>query len=139
MKKRKDIAQPIKLRYILLFVVNGLMLLALLLLLTRYETWRTVTYVIPPGVGAGEATVVIPDEIVLRVGVKDTLVIENQDNVIHAFGPFVIGPESTFTQRFRRPLVYDAVCTFHEDQQLRLVVNSAPWSTVFWNRNAPPE
>ncbi len=139
MKKLNEISHQIKLPYILLFVANGLVLLSLVLFMTYYESWRTVTYTIPRGVEAGETTVVIPDEIVLTVGVKDTLVIENQDKVIHSFGPFIISPESTFTQRFRRPVVYDAVCTFHEDQQLRLVVNAAPWSIASWNQNAATE
>ena len=82
---------------------------------------------------AGQATVVIPAEIVMTLGVKDTLVIENQDNVVHSFGPYILSPESTFTHRFHTPLVYKAACTFHEDQ-VSLVVNPAPWSLAFWDR-----
>lgn len=100
----------------------------------QYESLRRVTYIIPPGVDAGRTRLVIPSEIVLTVGVKDTLIIENQDNVVHTFGPFVIGPGATFSKRFNRPVVYEGVCTFHQDKQMRVVVNSAPWPITVWNR-----
>jgi hypothetical protein len=136
MKNLKDIAYLIKLRYIPLFA--GLVSLTGFFA-WQYESWRAVTYVIPPGVGVGQATVVIPAEIVLTVGIRDTLVIENQDNVIHVFGPFIVGPESTFSKRFRTPRLYEGACTFHPGQEMRVVINPAPWTIAFWNRNAAGE
>ena len=53
---------------------------------------------------------------------------ENQDDVIHSFGPFVVGPNSTLTKRFDVPITYEGACTFHQEQQMRLVVNPAPWN-----------
>ena len=122
-------AIPAKLRYIALLLI-GVMLLGGVFR-HQYEAWRTVTYVIPPGVGAGQATLAIPNEINLTVGIKDTLVIVNQDNVAHTFGPYWVGPASTFRHRFRRPEVYQAACTFHQDKQMRVVINPAPWTQVF--------
>jgi hypothetical protein len=42
-----------------------------------WEANRKVTYVIPAGAGTGEASVEFPDEIVLTLGLKDTVVIKN--------------------------------------------------------------
>jgi hypothetical protein len=96
-----------------------------------WERTRTVTYVIPPGTNArlanGEDVLNIPEEVVLTVGVKDTLVIENQDNVVHTFGLFTILPHTTLTKRFTSPRVYQNVCTFHENRQMKVVINPAPW------------
>ena len=92
---------------------------------------RTATFIIPPGtsknIQTGQAEIEIPDEINLTLGIKDTIVIENQDDVIHSFGPFVVGPHSTLTKKFDVPVVYKGACTFHPEQQMRLVVNPAPW------------
>ena len=96
-----------------------------------WEKTRTASYVIPPGTNArlanGEEVLDIPEEIVLTVGIKDTLVIENQDNVVHTFGLFTILPQTTLTKRFTTPRVYQNVCTFHENREMKVVVNPAPW------------
>ena len=96
-----------------------------------WDKIRTVSYVIPPGTNArlarGEDVLDIPEEIILTVGVRDTLVIENQDNVVHTFGLFTILPQTTLTKRFTTPRVYQNVCTFHENREMKVVVNAAPW------------
>ena len=96
----------------------------------REET-RRITFTIPPGTGqlieAGQTTVEFPDEIALTLGLKDTIVIENKDDRIHSFGPFVVGPNSILTKRFDVPITYQRACTFHQEQQMQLVVNPAPW------------
>jgi len=99
--------------------------------LIGWEKTRTASYVIPPGTNArlanGEEVLDIPEEIVLTVGIKDTLVIENQDNVVHTFGLFTILPQTTLTKRFTTPRVYQNVCTFHENREMKVVVKPAPW------------
>ena len=101
------------------------------LALSQFQTLRTVTYVIPPGtkqnIETGRPGAEFPDEIVLTVGLKDTIVIENRDDVIHSFGPFVVAPHSQLRKRFDTPVVYEGVCTFHQDEHMRIVVNPAPW------------
>jgi hypothetical protein len=99
---------------------------------TQYETARQVVYVIPPGVGSGRVTLDIPDQIVLTLGIKDILVIENHDEVIHRFGPFIVAPHTTLTQRFYHVLNYQGACTFHRERQMKLVVNPAPWQLHFF-------
>lgn len=110
----------------------GLVSLLVWFFATQYETMRRIVYVIPPGVGAGEVTLDIPDEIVLTLGVKDTIVIENQDEVIHTFGPFIVAPHTTMTQRFHNVVNYQGTCTFHQKRQMSLVVNPAPWQIHFF-------
>lgn len=101
------------------------------LALGQFQTLRTVTYVIPPvtkqNIETGRPGAEFPDEIILTVGLKDTIVIENQDDVIHSFGPFVVAPHSKLRKRFDSPVVYEGACTFHQDEFMRVVVNPAPW------------
>lgn len=98
---------------------------------TRWEQARTVTYVIPSGtsqrLAAGEKGVEFPSELVFTIGVQDTIVIENRDEAVHTFGPFVILPHTTLTKRFDKARVYENSCTFHKDRQMKLIVNPAPW------------
>ena len=97
----------------------------------QFQTIRTVKYSIPQGTQQslenGRPGVQFPDTITLTVGLKDTIIIENQDDVIHVFGPFVVGPHSTLRKRFDTPVVYEGACTFHQDEHMRIVVNPAPW------------
>jgi len=113
----------------------GLLLLLLVVLgwfvMIKREETRKFIFIIPPGtrqqIETGQPAVNFPDEIILTVGVQDTIIIENQDEVMHSFGPFVVGPHSTLTKRFDIPITYEGACTFHQEQQMRLVVNPAPW------------
>lgn len=116
-------------RRILLLVVAGLLILAAFawFALSQKEASRRIVYVIPAGTAAGRVSADFPAEITLTLGHKDTLVIDNQDDVVHTFGPFVIAPRSTLTKRFTRPLVYEGACTFHQEQQMRLVVKPGAW------------
>lgn len=117
---------------VLLGALLGLLSLLAWFFATQYETARQVVFVIPPGAGAGQATLELPDEFVLTLGVKDTLVIENQDEVMHTFGPFVVPPHSTITHRFYNVVNYQGVCTFHQERQMSLVVKPAPWQLHFF-------
>ena len=98
----------------------------------RVQGTQTVTYVIPRGsserLAAGEEVVQFPNELVFTVG--DTLIIENQDDAVHVFGPFTILPQTTLTKRFTNARVYQNVCTFHQDGQMTLTVNPAPWNIM---------
>lgn len=115
----------------LLLLAVGLLLAGGWFAAVQREEARKLTFVIPAGtnqkIQQGQAGVNFPDEIILTLGVQDTLIIQNQDDVIHSFGPFVVAPHSTLTKRFDVPLTYTGACTFHQEQQMRLVVNPAPW------------
>ncbi len=92
---------------------------------------RTITYVIPAGTSqrllAGEEVVDFPNELIFTIGVQDTIVIKNQDDAVHAFGPFTILPHTTLTKRFDNVRIYESACTFHQDQQMKITVKPAPW------------
>ena len=78
---------------------------------------RTVTYVIPPGTAArlkaGEPVSVLPSPIHLTVGVRDVLVISNDDDAIHQAGPIILGPRQIYRIPFRRPGLFDKVLSDH--------------------------
>lgn len=119
---------PHRRRKLLLAAAGLLVLVALAwFAFSQKEASRRIVYVIPAGTAAGRVSTDFPTEITLTVGHKDTLVIDNQDDVVHTFGPFVIAPRSTLTKRFTRPLVYEGACTFHQEQQMRLVVKPGAW------------
>ncbi len=94
---------------------------------TQYQKTRTITFVIPSGIAqqleAGNEVISFPNELTLTVG--DTLVIDNQDDAVHTFGPFTILPHTTLTKRFDAVRTYENSCTFHQDRQMTLVINSA--------------
>ncbi len=119
---------------LLRWIILGLLLVGVLVWFVTgpYETLRRVVYVIPPGVAAGQATLEVPDQIVLTLGIQDILVIENQDEVFHTFGPFVIAPHTTMTQRFEHVVNYQGACSFHQQRQMSLVVKPAPWQVTFF-------
>ena len=98
--------------------------------ITACQSGQSITFVIPPGtqekLEAGEEIVDFPNEITLNVG--DTIFIENQDSVVHSFGPFTILPNTTLTKRFETARVYESTCTFHQNKQMKLVVKSAGWN-----------
>jgi len=115
-------------RFSLKLVLVILMILAAgwFLMILR-ENMRTIRYTIPPGTGRGLAAVDFPEEIILTVGWRDTIVIENQDDQLHLFGPFVVGPQATLTKRFDKPQIVQGNCTFHPSRQMKLAVRPAPW------------
>jgi hypothetical protein len=113
-------------------LLAGLAIVGVWLIIGLRGNVRTIAFTIPAGYSTGQAAVDFPDEIVLTLGVKDTLVINNQDDVIHTFGPFVVGPQTTFTKQFTTPRVYQGACSFHQNRQMKLVINPAPWD--FWSQ-----
>lgn len=96
-------------------------------LLARFEQARTVRYVIPTSAAQG-AAVNFPREINFVIGVRDILVVENQDEVVHSFGPFVVLPHTTLVKRFNEVKVYQGGCSLHRNRQMKLVVHPAPWN-----------
>ncbi len=83
--------------------------------------------VIPAGTGdriaAGEDPDIVPLEIRLTIGEKDTLVIENRDTVGHTIGDFWVGTGETLRQKFHTPGVYLGLCTVHPAQQIQIIVS----------------
>ncbi len=88
--------------------------------MTQWEQNRTITFIILAGthqqLESGQNSVTFPDEVTMTLGLKDTIVIKNRDNVIHSFGPFVVGPNSILTKLFEVPITYKGACTFHQER-----------------------
>jgi len=94
------------------------------------DQWRDEVHVIPKGTwarrSAGEKLDVLPAEIHLTIGVKDVLVMKNQDEVPHMFGPVLMMPGQSFRLPFSVATRYDFACTAHVNGQLTVFVKPKP-------------
>lgn len=86
---------------------------------------ETLTYVIPSGTAARmEAGVrvddVIPEYLELVVG--DTIVVENQDNTTHRFGPIVVRAGETTEVKFYEAGRYQGACTVGDHDTVTIQV-----------------
>jgi len=99
------------------------------------EQAREEMHVIPKGTwarrSAGEKVDVLPAEIHLILGVKDVLVMQNNDDVPQMFGPVLIMPGQNFRLPFRVASRYDFACTAHVNGQLTVFVGPTPG---WWER-----
>ena len=88
------------------------------------------TFVIPPGTAArlkaGEPFNVLPSPVHLTVGVRDVLVLTNDDDVIHQVGPIILGSRQTYRIPFRKPGHFQYACSLHAAGTLTLVIAPAP-------------
>lgn len=97
---------------------------------------REEMHVIPKGTWArrvaGEKFDVLPAEIHLTLGVKDVLVMQNDDDVPQMFGPVLIMPGQNFRLPFGVASRYDFACTAHVNGQLTVFVAPTPgwWQRV---------
>ena len=93
-------------------------------------TGAALTFVIPPGTAArlkaGEPFTVLPSPIYLTVGVRDVLVITNDDEVIHQVGPIILGSRQTYRIPFRKPGHFQYACSLHADGHAHLVIAPPP-------------
>jgi hypothetical protein len=97
------------------------------------------TYVVPPGTAArlasGAELNVLPSTIHLTVGVRDVLVLRNEDDAMHQVGPILLGPRQTYRIPFRIPGRFQYACSLHIRGQLDIVVDPAPpvgWARLLW-------
>lgn len=90
------------------------------------EEMRQVVYIIPAGtadrIEAGETVDVLPASIELERGVRDTLIIRNEDTRAIQVGPYLIGPGQQFRQRYSSRGTFDLLCTLHANQQMQVIV-----------------
>jgi plastocyanin len=91
---------------------------------------HALTFVIPAGAAArlktGEAFSVLPSPIHLTIGVRDVLVLTNDDEVIHQVGPIILGSRQTYRIPFRKPGHFQYACSLHAAGTLALVIDPPP-------------
>ena len=104
---------------------------------------REALFVIPKGTFArrmaGENVQVLPDEIHLMLGVRDVLVLRNDDEVPQLFGPVLIMPGQSFQLPFNRASRYQFACSLHVKGTLDVVVAPNPepgWQRLRWRAGA---
>jgi hypothetical protein len=84
---------------------------------------------------AGDKVEILPDHIRLTLGLRDILVLRNQDEVPQIFGPTLMMPGQSFKLPFDRPAEYTFACTAHASGQMIIVVEafpSSPWAKISW-------
>jgi hypothetical protein len=82
---------------------------------------------------AGDPVEILPDEIRLTLGVKDILVLQNQDDVPQIFGPTLMMPGQSFRLPFATASSYQFACTAHASGQMTIRVDpfpATPWARL---------
>jgi hypothetical protein len=109
----------------LVFLVIGLGVAAYRGAVLREEL-RRYEIVIPAGtaarLAAGDTANAPPHSFELILGVRDVLVIQNEDSVWHQVGPYRVAPGHTLVQRFSRPGTIRAACTMTASRQVEIIV-----------------
>jgi hypothetical protein len=104
---------------------------------------REVVYVIPKGAAArqaaGATAPTLPSSMRFTLGVRDVLVLRNEDDAPATFGPVVLAPGQTYRVPFREPARFQLACSLHPDGQIAIVVEPAPapgWRRLLWRLGA---
>jgi hypothetical protein len=100
---------------------------------------RDETFEIPKGTWArrmsGDKVNILPDHIRLTLGVRDVLVLKNEDSVPQIFGPTLMMPGQSFRLPFEKAAEYQFACTAHASGQMTIVVEpnpGTPWRRILW-------
>lgn len=79
---------------------------------------------------AGADIEILPQQMHLALGLRDVLVLKNQDDVPQIFGPTLIMPGQTFRLPFASAGEFQFACTAHVSGQMTVIVDegiSTPW------------
>jgi hypothetical protein len=100
---------------------------------------REEIFEIPQGTWArrmsGDKVGILPDEIRLTLGIRDILVLRNQDDVPQIFGPTLMMPGQSFRLPFAQASEYQFACTAHASGQMTVIVEpypATPWARMHW-------
>ena len=103
---------------------------------------RDQIFAIPKGTWArrmsGDKIEILPNHIRLTLGIRDILVLRNQDDVPQIFGPTLMMPGQSFRLPFERAAEYTFACTAHASGQMTIVVEpnpTTPWARIRWRIN----
>ncbi len=104
---------------------------------------RDELFEIPPGTYArrmaGDKVEILPDTIRLTLGLNDTLLLSNRDDVPQVFGPTLIMPGQSFRLPFELASTYSFACTAHASGEMNVIVEPSPepgWTTLKWRVRA---
>ena len=100
---------------------------------------RERVYVIPKGTAArnagGPGSASLPSWIHLRLGVRDILVLRNEDEQPQQFGPIQLAPGQSYRFSFDHPEVLQLACSFHQGIGFVIFVDpplSPGWERLQW-------
>jgi hypothetical protein len=100
---------------------------------------REVVYVIPKGTAVqqslGASPSVLPAVMRFTLGVRDVLVLRNEDDVPATFGPVRLEPGQTYRVPFHAPTAFQLACSVHRDGAVGIVVSAPPrpgWERLRW-------
>src|SRR5579863_9525018 len=100
---------------------------------------REETFEIPKGTWArrmaGNKVEILPSRIYLTLGIRDILLLKNQDDVPQIFGPTLMMPGQSFSLPFETASSYQFACTAHASGQTTVVVDVQPynpWKPLVW-------
>lgn len=82
---------------------------------------------------AGADVDILPQRMLLALGLRDILVLKNRDDVPQIFGPTLIMPGQSFRLPFSSPGEFQFACTAHVSGQMTVAVDegtSTPWSRL---------
>jgi hypothetical protein len=86
-------------------------------------------YTVPRG-GAAQASAgggsIFPSRLRFTVGVRDVLVLRNEDDVPASFGPVRLEPGQTYRVPFHAPAEFQLACSLHPAGQVSIVVVPMP-------------
>lgn len=104
---------------------------------------RDELFEIPPGTYArrmaGDKVEILPDTIRLTLGLNDTLLLSNRDEVPQIFGPTLIMPGQSFRLPFEVASTYSFACTAHASGEMSVIVEPRPepgWASLSWRMRA---
>src|SRR5579863_1951425 len=84
---------------------------------------------------AGNKVEILPSRIYLTLGIRDILLLKNQDDVPQIFGPTLMMPGQSFSLPFEMASNYQFACTAHASGQMTVVVDAqpdTPWRRLVW-------
>ena len=90
-----------------------------------FEQQRTYTVVV-----TGDSAVVLPEQVILIAGLRDTLIIRNDTNESILLVGRPISPNQQIRQRYRTAGTYQYVCTSHGGASMDVIVE--PFDLFRW-------
>jgi hypothetical protein len=84
---------------------------------------------------AGNKVEILPSRVYLTVGIRDVLLLRNQDDVPQIFGPTLMMPGQSFRLPFEVASSYQFACTAHASGQMTVIVDAqpnTPWQRFVW-------